>query len=265
MDAIFEKALAGQPVTDCKIIDCHNHLGLYFNFSLPRYTASDMIAIMDRFGVNTVCIAPNMTCIGSDYEKGNTEMLEALEAYPDRFLGYVCINPYYRGEMEAESQRCMAKKGVIGYKLHPGFSNAPMDHPAYCDACARAGKRHQPILFHVWGIADVAMIKKLSELYPDTIFIMGHAGADFDGMTMACDVARTHPNVYIDTALSIAYQGNAEFLAEGAGADKLLYGTDLPFFDMSHVFGKVALSSLSESEKRMVLGGNMQRILDNIR
>lgn len=265
MNTIYEKVLAGKPLTDTKIVDCHAHMGLYFNFSIPRYTAAHMIEIMDRYAVDTVCIAPHMTCIGPDYRKGNDEMLDAVKTYPGRFLGYVCINPYYRSEMEAESERCMVQQGVIGYKFHPGFSGAPMDHPAYLDACGRAGKHHQPILIHVWGVGDVAMIKKLAELYPDTIFIMGHAGADFDGMAMACEVARIHPNAYIDTALSVAYQGNAEFLAEGAGADKLLYGTDLPFFDMSHVFGKVALSTLTETEKQQVLGGNMQRIIDNIR
>ncbi|MBR5427451.1 MAG: amidohydrolase family protein, partial [Clostridia bacterium] len=45
------------------------------------------------------------------------------------------------------------------------------------------------------------------------------------------------------------------------GADRLCYGSDLPFYDCRHVVGKVATSRLTDGEKEKILGGNARRIL----
>jgi predicted TIM-barrel fold metal-dependent hydrolase len=73
-------------------------------------------------------------------------------------------------------------------------------------------------------------------------------------------LARRLPNVYLDTAASIAYYGAFEKLVERVGADKLLLGSDFPYRDLGYQLGGVLLSSIGEPEKQAILGGNAARL-----
>ncbi len=45
-----------------------------------------------------------------------------------------------------------------------------------------------------------------------------------------------------------------------AGADRVLFGTDLPFLDPRPQLGRVAFAKISDDEKRLILGLNASRI-----
>jgi predicted TIM-barrel fold metal-dependent hydrolase len=67
--------------------------------------------------------------------------------------------------------------------------------------------------------------------------------------------------VFADTTVSVAYDGAVEYAVSVLGADRLLYGSDLPFYDCRHVVGKVATARLPDADKEKILGGNARRIL----
>jgi len=48
---------------------------------------------------------------------------------------------------------------------------------------------------------------------------------------------------------------------KGAGADRVMYGSDQPMRDMRQQLGWVVYSRLSEEDKMKVLGGNAMRLL----
>ena len=50
-------------------------------------------------------------------------------------------------------------------------------------------------------------------------------------------------------------------LAAEVGAERMLFGTDIPFIDPRYTLGRVALANLSEEELRLILGENMARLL----
>ena len=59
--------------------------------------------------------------------------------------------------------------------------------------------------------------------------------------------------------------GLVEELAEGAGVDKIVWGSDALFLAMAHQIGKVLGARLSDSHKRIILSANARRILGKIR
>ena len=48
---------------------------------------------------------------------------------------------------------------------------------------------------------------------------------------------------------------------EGAGADRVLFGSDMPEQDVRHHVGRVLTADISEEAKRKVLGLNAARLL----
>ena len=52
-----------------------------------------------------------------------------------------------------------------------------------------------------------------------------------------------------------------EFLVEGAGEDRVLYGSDMPLIEPRHQIAKITTADLSDETKRKILGLNAIRIL----
>lgn len=259
--SIIEDAKKGLALNDILIIDCHNHIGPWKAFNVPNNSAEGMLVSMDRLGIDKVCVTAHSS-IGPNYRYGNDIVRSAIERYPDRFLGYVTVNPNYPEDMENEIRRCLSIKGFIGIKMHPSCHGSAIDNSNFDVAFEVADEKRLPILIHVWGREDVAAIDRLSGRFPDAQFIMGHAGGDIKSMSYAMDVVNRHDNVYVDVAISLTYEGNVEWFVKEIGSKRVLFGTDMPFFDPRPALGRVAMADISDEEKKDIFGLNMKRILD---
>ncbi|HBG75327.1 amidohydrolase family protein [Eubacteriales bacterium mix99] len=259
--SIADYVKKGLPLHEIPVIDCHNHIGLWKAFHIPDPSAEGMLSGMNRLGIDKVCVTAHSS-IGPDYHFGNDMVMDAVARYPDRFLGYVTVNPNYPEDMEQEIRRCLPVKGFIGIKLHPSCHGSAVDNTNYTAAFEAAQKGKLPILIHIWGRENVADVDRLSDRYPDAQFIMAHAGGDVLSMGYALEVAGRHANVYVDVAVSTAYEGNVEWFVREIGSKKVLFGTDMPFLDPRPTFGRVGMAEIGEEEKKDIFGGNMQRILD---
>jgi len=238
-----------------RIIDCHAHLGQYRHFPIPLREPERMIAAMDRAGVEAACLS-SLTALGADTRLGNTQLIAAAAAFPARLLGWAVPNPHRPAEIAAELERCFRSPWMRGIKLHPMFHAYPAEGANYTPVYEFAQARGLPILNHDWGAAG--FLEKLARRYPQARFIQAHTGGWWNGRSEEpyLELARSQPNVYLDTAASIAYYGAFEKLVEAVGADKLLFGSDFPYLDLGYQLGRVLLSSIGEREKRKILGGN---------
>jgi len=66
-------------------------------------------------------------------------------------------------------------------------------------------------------------------------------------------------NVYFDTAL--AGQNTILEFVKTLGAERILYGSDIPFSDMETEIGKILGLDLSEEDKSLILSGNLKRLI----
>ena len=71
-------------VKEFKKIDAHAHIGEFGGWAKLSINAEQLIAQMDEFNIEKtlLCSEPNEIC------------LDAVEKYPDRFVGMVYPNPY---------------------------------------------------------------------------------------------------------------------------------------------------------------------------
>ncbi|MCX7795350.1 MAG: amidohydrolase family protein [bacterium] len=243
------------------MIDAHAHLGKWYNFYYDGGDFLSMVKIMDRIGMEFAWISA-LIGIGPDYELGNEMVFEAMNAFPDRFKGYVTLSPYFAGKMEDELKK-RASQGFIGIKLHPGTHLYPIDGVNYLYAYKYADEHRWPILIHTWGERDVRTLIEVAKSYQNAIFIMGHSGGDLKSMLLAVDLAKNVDNVYLDLTGSAMYNGIIEYYVERIGSDRILFGTDFPFIDPRPAIGWVKGSKISEGEKLNILKNNAKRILNS--
>jgi len=51
-------------------------------------------------------------------------------------------------------------------------------------------------------------------------------------------------------------------MVEGAGSEKMLYGTDLPWFDPHYVIGCILFARIDDEDRHNILHRNAERLLE---
>jgi predicted TIM-barrel fold metal-dependent hydrolase len=87
---------------------------------------------------------------------------------------------------------------------------------------------------------------------------MGHAG--YGQWDKAIQVARDHANVYLELTAAYSVRGSIEAMVEGAGSEKITFGTDLPWFDPHYGIGCVLFARITDQDRHNILHGNAERI-----
>jgi predicted TIM-barrel fold metal-dependent hydrolase len=73
-------------------------------------------------------------------------------------------------------------------------------------------------------------------------------------------LGKKRPNIYLDQATSQAGYGWIERFVREVGAEKILFGSDMPFISAPQQIGKVLYARISDADKRKILGENAKRI-----
>jgi uncharacterized protein len=168
----------------------------------------------------------------ADVVSGNDFTLALAREHPDRIRGYACVNPNDTGHALAEIARCRAA-GMIGVKL---AASRRASDPLLDPVCERARELGLPILHHIWQgrrrdwpgqeASDGAELCQLAKRHQNMSFILAHIGGGGDWRhTLA--VVRPHRNVYLDLSGSGVDGGMLEACLAVAGADRLLWGSDI--------------------------------------
>jgi uncharacterized protein len=246
----------------CPVIDTHAHLGPFNGIYMPEARLEAMVGGMDRAGIECIMLSPH-SALSGDTREGNREMLDATRSYPGKVYGYCTVNPNFPDEIPCELDTYLAEPGVIGVKIHPGMHNCPAQDDRYAPMWTRMNRERRLVLSHTWGKTGgcgTSDMRVVAERYPDVRLILGHScyGAWAEAIALAAEF----PNVYLElTAAAHAY-GLLEWMCRDAGSDKVLYGTDYPWFDPIVYIGFVVFAHLEEHEMRNILFNNARRLLD---
>ena len=261
MSDLLRAGRAGERLAGLEIIDMHAHLGVY-SFTIPDLSAAGLIASMDRLGVSRTVVS-HMACMSADAERGNRELQAALEAHPGCLLAYCSVWPRSRQWVARQAEHWLAQPGFIGVKIH-NSTGFPYTHESYEPLYAQAHDRRLPVLLHTWGAdAEFAQVRTLAERYPEAAFLLAHSGSNNEPGYI--QIAHEHPYVYLDTTLSMARRGLTERLVEGAGAEKVVWGSDVYFLGQAQQLGKVLGAKLGDEARGKVLGGNARALLERVR
>jgi uncharacterized protein len=253
-DKYTEAGREGRPIDFHFVMDAHAHLGQNTDFTVIDASAEGMLRCKDRMGINLTAVSSIPGTIGG-WTRGNDLVIDSVQRYPDRFLGYITINAHDPDSIVPECERCW-EAGCRALKLHSG-QGLDYDHANVRPALDFARERGCPILLHVWG-AELEHMEPLIDKYHQNIWILAHAGCV--DMENYARVALEHENAVLETCFSRGPKGLLEYFVDQGLEDKTLWGSDAEFYASTHQFGRVLFAELDETIKKKLLCENAQRV-----
>ena len=245
----------------CPVYDMHTHPGPYQAIYFPNAAPEHMLRTMDRSGVKLMCAAPHSALV--DTTRGNALTERMCAKWPDRIKGYWCINPNYPERVTAELADFGNHSAFIGFKFLSDYHKYPITGDIYAPVLDLANAQKLLVLMHTWGHSQFdnpRQVEELAKKYPDAILLMGHCG--YGEWDVSIRVARDCPNVYLELTGAHDANGAIERMVEGAGSEKMLYGTDLPWFDPHYVIGCILFAHLDDEDRHNILHRNAERLLE---
>ncbi|MCX5658815.1 MAG: amidohydrolase family protein [Planctomycetota bacterium] len=226
-DRYAAAAFAGKPIDFHFVMDTHAHLGQNFDFLILDASAKGMVRAKDRLGIDLTAVSSIPGTIGG-WLRGNDQVIEAVQQFPDRILGYITINAYQPESVLKECERCWAG-GCRALKLHTG-QGMNYDHPAIRPALEFAQEKGCPILCHVWG-AELDHMEPLIARYWRCNWILAHVGSA--RLDRYIEVARKFDNAWLETCVSWCPRGLFPYLVSQGLEDKIIWGSDADFYAAS--------------------------------
>jgi predicted TIM-barrel fold metal-dependent hydrolase len=249
------------------IIDVHCHLGNSPGFHFPDTSVATMLRVMDRLQIDrAVCC--HLALLHGEPDVGLRESLQAYGESHGRLLLYTVFDPNRPDSLD-RVRECLGRDGFVGIKIHPSFHGCYADDDRYAPVWNLAAERRVPILTHSWDFSEHNPTQKYSfpgrferfvAEHPDVTLILGHAGGRYGGHVVAADLARRYPGIFLDLAGDCYTLGLVKHLVEHAGAEKVLFGSDLTWIDPRTQMGMILDARISIAAKRQILGVNAARI-----
>lgn len=246
------------------ILDCHGHLGVHPDFPAYRTEPEDMLRVMDALNIERLAVTSTLACY-SDCPRGNAEVDALLHRFPTRFLGYITVNPNPPGEALAELQRWSHFHHPPLIKMHPDLHQYAVDGPGYEPVWVFAQRAAAIVLVHTWDSdpnCGPLRLAPIARAHPRAKILLGHSGVTWRGYEQAIAVARQVPNVYLDITGSQSHRTVLERCAAAIGAERILFGSDMPFLEAAMPLGRVLAADLPDAAKELILRGNFHRLLE---
>ena len=242
-----------------KVIDFHGHVGRWDLYGM-KDDAALMLHAMDQAGIDIACL---FQIFHPDGTTGNNLAARFIAQHPDRFVGFAYVAPTMPESMAGELARAIDELHFVAIKLYPPYTPWEFNRPEWHSIYKFAHDRKLVVIIHTDHLRKnrPRFLQEIAPLFPDANFVAGHAGNVPEARAEAIAAAQAHPNVYLETCSTFRTPGVIEELVEQAGADRVLYGSDMPLMDPRPQLGKIITANISAEAKRLVLGGNARRLI----
>ncbi len=260
------------------VIDAHCHLG-------PWLLAEELVAMMDEAEVNQAVVfncPSNWSLPDPDnYYHTNDYIAEAQRRYPDRLIGFACVNPQFRGDADTgmpdlatrELRRAVTELGLRGMKLHPEvhcFTVPSLVDSSLMETLVQLQQeigQRLPVICH--GMTTLgAMPEHFAQLaaqYPSVPIIIAHGGGFQNLYFTPIDPVAAYENLYVDLAMTTIDDCHLRAVAGRIGIGKVLFGTDhfaRAQRNLYRNFRFVLEGAFPEAaDREQILGGTAARLL----
>lgn len=236
-------------------------------------SAEDVITSMKEAGVDRTVVFGFPWRDGGLCKEHNNYLIEAVRKYPDKLIGFACVQPLDAGDAK-ELDRCLSA-GLSGLgELGPDGQGFDIEDKWALEASAEVLQQYnRPLLTHSSepighdypgkGQTHPWRLLKLAQNFPDLKIVLAHWGGGLPFYELMPEVREALKNVYYDTAASTYLYSFDIFPAiiRIVGANRILWGTDYPLLSQAKFLKRVRASGLSTDELDAVLGGNAARLL----
>jgi len=247
---------------------------LYSNPEAKIATADELIAAMDKNGIDVSVIlnigwTTHELCVET-----NDYIIDTVKRYPDRLVGFGAVQPQSTKAAVAEIERC-AKAGLKGIgEIRPDMQLFDLDDEMVIDPFVEALAQHKLILLthasepvgHSYqgkGGVTPDILYPFIASYPQLTIVCAHWGGGLPFYSLMPEVKKAMKNVYFDTAASpFLYSPDIyNHVIRLVGADKILFGSDYPLMPPSRLLKEIEALDLNQESQELMLSGNARRLL----
>lgn len=255
-----------------RIWDVHSHMN-----RLPGNTPEERMAVlvphMDRLGIERLILSQGFGQYTAHHatpdqvREENDRVMRAVRHFPNRAYGSVFLNPMNVDFSVQEFDRCVRDGPMI--MIGELEIDVRCNSPALDPIVERAISMNVPILQHTWlnavgngpGESTPYDVVELAKRHPKAQIICGHTGGNWE---LGIRIIRDSKNVYAEIAGSDPTSGFVEMAVRELGADRVVYGSDIEGRSFASQVAKVIGADIPDSQKKLILGGNLRRLLHPI-
>jgi predicted TIM-barrel fold metal-dependent hydrolase len=250
----------------------------------PDALARLWIEELDRNGVSRAAL---IASVPGDEDS----VAQAVQLYPDRFVGFFMCNPLSPGAAE-RIERALTGLKMRCICLFPAMHRYPVNAETVGPVFDAAAKHRAAVFVHCgaltvgvraklglpspfdWRLGDPLAVAGVAASYPQVPVIIPHFGAGlFREALMAADQCGTihfdssssngWMKYYPDLTLDVVFRQALKV----AGSQRILFGTDSSYFPRGWQKGVYAAQTTamksagaSETDRQLIIGGNFDRI-----
>ncbi|MCS6817405.1 MAG: amidohydrolase family protein [Blastocatellia bacterium] len=233
--------------------------------NMKGYEPREFIAMMDRLGIEKVCVPAlkqafyRKNKMGADFSY--EEIAELVRAYPGRIVGLAGINPFERMAGVRRLEYAVREYGFRGAHIHPYGFGLPLNAAEWYPFYAKCAELDIPIVIQTGHSAEFMpsacgrpiLLDDVALYFPELRLVAAHTGWPWVEELIA--LAWKHPNVYI------AVSGHAprywdkslvHFL-NSRGIGKVMWGTDYPLILHEESLTQIEQLGLKPEAKQALL------------
>lgn len=251
--------------TSTAVWEMHGHLtGVT---GTPEERITQLLTYADRMGIDKAIFFLGFSREHSpspqQFRRDNDVLLRALDHARGRALGFVYLNPNFTDESLKELDRCVRDGPMVGVKLWVALRC----HDKRLDPIVERATELKAVVFqHTWlkttgNLPEESTpndIAQLAARHPKATLIAGHLGGKWERGIRAIRASR---NIYAGISGSDPTAGMVEMAVRELGAERVIYGSDFGGRSLASQLAKVYGADIPNGAKRLILGGNIRRLL----
>ena len=232
-------------------------LPMFNNGSVSMLLSEGEKAGIDKFIVESVATTPRQ--VGSI----NRFVAKTVLENPGKMIGLGTLHP--NSENIEEDVDELISLGLKGVKLHPDIQGFKLDDFRCLKIYEICEKRGLPVLIHTgdkrYDNSNPNRLIPILDIYDKMTVI----GAHFGGYSVWDEASKVLPgrkNLYVDCSSSFQDLTDDEIrnLISLYGADRVLFGTDYPMWNMKEVLDRLLSLGLNSEDLEKILHLNAEKI-----
>jgi len=255
------------------LIDMNAYLGHFAFRQLRHNTAPGLLKLMDSKGIDKAVVSSASAITYRNTQAGNDEVHAEVAPHRDRLIPFAVINPSYAGWQD-DLRICHEDFGMSGLRLYPKWHNYGLSDRCCLDLVGAATERGMVLSIPIraedsrqrhWlaDVPDVPLdeIATLVTACPQARFVLVN-GIGFVRSPLGQKDSGLPANYFIEISRLSATLGNEiGQLIANLGADRVVFGTGMPFKYPDPALVKLGVLDASEEDKEKIRCQNATKLL----
>lgn len=228
-------------------------------------SVKELLKVMDDFDIAEALVYHAMS---KEYHPadGNQVLLESLDeiAQADRLHAQWVVMPSHTAEFpdERELVERMVARGIRAARVfpHPESHNFSLSHWVSGKLLQELESRRVPLFLDQEQIGWDT-VHDLCGRYPKLPLVLTNVGYRVNRLLYP--LLEKFQNLYVELSSYCGHRA-IEAIVERFGAQKLLFGTRLPYFTPGAAVGMLRYAEISDSDRKRIGGDNLRKLLGRV-